>query len=503
MKVHRITGARKATNTMPQNAPEDTTEMSCRDQDTDTETIDTIDSVANVGRDLDEVTSTEQPSTSKREAKIADPPKQSKWKSFMIRARTTFILIGSFCFFIWMGHVPLMAMILGIQYLMVKELYTLAEKAHRRQNLSEKRKPPKWLFFFVATFWQYFRFVQKQLIVEFKMNPTIANLLGWTINQHSVIAFALYVGGFVWFVLKLEKGYYLVQFRQYAWVHLILLFVFMPSSFFVSNIFDGIIWFLLPCSMVIINDIGAYLAGIAIGRTPLIKLSPKKTWEGFFGGLLMTLVGGWFLADWMSHYKWLVCPRTDLSMGWLHCEPDDLFIPKMFGTRDLTMYAPATVAWLLSPVTALLQTLADSFNVGDLRLFTFVARPIQLHSLVMALFASLIAPFGGFFASGFKRSFKIKDFGDSIPGHGGMTDRMDCQVVMAVFSYLYYNNYVAKLATVSLGTVLNSITQMDSKAQFELFNQLGSMLAAKRQIPEGLIRELSSARNSTLFKGVS
>lgn len=51
-------------------------------------------------------------------------------------------------------------------------------------------------------------------------------------------------------------------------------------------------------------------AGIAIGRTPLIKLSPKKTWEGFCGGLLMTLGGAWFLADWMSHYKWLVCPRT-------------------------------------------------------------------------------------------------------------------------------------------------------------------------------------------------
>lgn len=53
---------------------------------------------------------------------------------------------------------------------------------------------------------------------------------------------------------------------------------------------------------------------------------------------------------------------------------------------------------------------------------------LQLHALVMAIFASVIAPFGGFFASGFKRSFKIKDFGDSIPGHGGMTDRMDCQV---------------------------------------------------------------------------
>ena len=54
--------------------------------------------------------------------------------------------------------------------------------------------------------------------------------------------------------------------------------------------------------------------------------------------------------------------------------------------------------------------------------------PVQLHAVVLAMFASIIAPFGGFFASGFKRGFKIKDFGDSIPGHGGMTDRMDCQV---------------------------------------------------------------------------
>jgi phosphatidate cytidylyltransferase len=34
--------------------------------------------------------------------------------------------------------------------------------------------------------------------------------------------------------------------------------------------------------------------------------------------------------------------------------------------------------------------------------------PVQWHALGLGLFASIIAPFGGFFASGFKRAFKIK-----------------------------------------------------------------------------------------------
>ena len=45
------------------------------------------------------------------------------------------------------------------------------------------------------------------------------------------------------------------------------------------------------------------------------------------------------------------------------------------------------------------------------------------------VFASLIAPFGGFFASGFKRAFRIKDFGDLIPGHGGLMGKLFIQSV--------------------------------------------------------------------------
>jgi len=33
---------------------------------------------------------------------------------------------------------------------------------------------------------------------------------------------------------------------------------------------------------------------------------------------------------------------------------------------------------------------------------------MQFHSIALSLFCSLIAPFGGFFASGFKRAFKVK-----------------------------------------------------------------------------------------------
>jgi CDP-diglyceride synthetase len=68
-----------------------------------------------------------------------------------------------------------------------------------------------------------------------------------------------------------------------------LLLVIVESHFIISNIFEGLIWLVLPSSLVICNDIFAYVAGFFFGKTPLIKLSPKKTWEGFIGGLLVTV----------------------------------------------------------------------------------------------------------------------------------------------------------------------------------------------------------------------
>lgn len=114
--------------------------------------------------------------------------------------------------------------------------------------------------------------------------------------------------------------------------------------------------------------------------------------------------------------------------------------------------------------------------------FTFA--PMQLHALVLASFASLIAPFGGFFASGLKRSFKIKDFGDSIPGHGGMTDRMDCQFIMGFFAYMYYHTFIS-LHKVNVGTVLETaITSLSPEEQIELVKSMSRYLGNQGVVSE-------------------
>ena len=53
---------------------------------------------------------------------------------------------------------------------------------------------------------------------------------------------------------------------------------------------NGLIRFILPALLVIANDILAYIFGRLFGKTPLIELSPKKTWEGFIGGFFSTIV---------------------------------------------------------------------------------------------------------------------------------------------------------------------------------------------------------------------
>ncbi len=50
---------------------------------------------------------------------------------------------------------------------------------------------------------------------------------------------------------------------------------------------------LIPCGILFsiwINDTMAYVVGSFIGKTPFSSISPKKTWEGTIGGILLCIV---------------------------------------------------------------------------------------------------------------------------------------------------------------------------------------------------------------------
>uniref|UniRef100_V5ICU4 Phosphatidate cytidylyltransferase n=1 Tax=Ixodes ricinus TaxID=34613 RepID=V5ICU4_IXORI len=187
--------------------------------------------------------------------------------------------------------------------------------------------------------------------------------------------------------------------------------------------FEGLIWFIAPVSMIVCNDTMAYLFGFFFGKTPLIKLSPKKTWEGFIGGGIATVFFGACISQYLCQFKYFVCPieySDELERMTMDCDPSPLFQPTEYG------------------FPAFIETLCRLLHLRT----TITLYPFVLHSLSFSLFSSIIGPFGGFFASGFKRAFKIKDFGDIIPGHGGIMDRFDCQILMASFVNVYFHSFI-------------------------------------------------------------
>jgi phosphatidate cytidylyltransferase len=48
-------------------------------------------------------------------------------------------------------------------------------------------------------------------------------------------------------------------------------------------------------------DSGAYVVGILLGKHRLFeRISPKKSWEGFFGGLIIAALAAWIFSGWLG-----------------------------------------------------------------------------------------------------------------------------------------------------------------------------------------------------------
>jgi len=60
-----------------------------------------------------------------------------------------------------------------------------------------------------------------------------------------------------------------------------------------------------------------------------------------------------------------------------------------------------------------------------------------LYLAILGVFGSIIAQIGDLSASAMKREYGIKDFGNIMPGHGGILDRFDSIIFVAPFVYYF------------------------------------------------------------------
>lgn len=85
------------------------------------------------------------------------------------------------------------------------------------------------------------------------------------------------------------------------------LYVGFPISHFVGlrGLENGLGWLALALLSTWISDTGAYLLGRTIGRRPFFpKISPRKTQEGAFGGLISGVAAVMLLGRWLVGLAW-------------------------------------------------------------------------------------------------------------------------------------------------------------------------------------------------------
>ncbi|RNA26000.1 phosphatidate cytidylyltransferase 2 [Brachionus plicatilis] len=326
-----------------------------------------------------------------------------RWKGPILRSTIGLLLIATFSLIIKIGPVGLVFLVMLIFLRGFQELLNVGFNAFSFHTVPYS-KTLSYTLLFIFNY-----FILGSIITE-KFGHLLTNHVSTLIlvQHHKFISFNLYTLFFIIFVLMLQKPHYHKQYTLFGYIHILML-LYVSCYMSIGNILHGSIWFIVPVLLVIFNDIAAYVFGHFYGRIKLIDISPNKTWEGFIGAFFTTLIFGQIISPLMCPYEFFTCPiELGLSQSGYRC-------------HDWQLFQKEKVA---------------IFGIG------FGVFPFQKHAFFFSLYASLVAPFGGFFASGFKRAIGIKDFGNTIPGHGGIIDRFDCHILTNIFIYLYIHSVI-------------------------------------------------------------
>ncbi|KAF0692628.1 Aste57867_16304 [Aphanomyces stellatus] len=372
--------------------------------------------------------------------------------SVIKRVVAGFSMIGLFCLIMYGGHLYVTLLVVLLQSLIFRELVNV-----RYREAAEKQLPwfrtIQWCWFAVALLFNYGD--SFQAFLRSNRNQLEMPNLRIYLQYHTWISFSMYAMLFVFSVLSLKKGYYKYQMGQLTWTIVTLCLIVFQMRYVLDNIFNGLFWLFFPASLVICNDCFAYFCGKLFGKkfikATFLKLSPNKTWEGFVGAFLCTLVYAFFSSSLLAQYSWMTCPLETIQ-----------FLPKPLSCTPHPVFLKT---WYAIP-----PSIASVLDLHRVQLY-----PIQLHSLVFACFTSIISPFGGFYASAIKRAYKLKDFDSVIPGHGGFMDRMDCQFITALFTTVYCSTFIWSYES-NVQFIVETVLQLPLDQQQQVLAQLQSLI---------------------------
>ena len=115
----------------------------------------------------------------------------------------------------------------------------------------------------------------------------------------------------VWRAIEIKRGYHAVAEvslrKDFLAAGFVQLYVTLLGSFAVALVAkpDGQWWTLAFLIIVVYVDTGAYVSGLNFGKHLMApSISPKKTWEGFAGAALASLIAGVLLSIFMLQQPW-------------------------------------------------------------------------------------------------------------------------------------------------------------------------------------------------------